>query len=114
MPFIMPDHVNADIDQPAPSAQNASDREDVRCPLCDYNLRGLSEPRCPECGYQFVWDEVLDPARRKHPYLFEHHPEANVASFFRTLLGGLRPRRFWSSLLPVQPSRPRRLLMYWV
>jgi hypothetical protein len=30
------------------------------------------------------------------------------------MLGGLRPRRFWSSLKPSQPSRPRRLVLYWV
>jgi small-conductance mechanosensitive channel len=23
---------------------------DVQCPRCAYNLRGLSAPRCPECG----------------------------------------------------------------
>jgi hypothetical protein len=23
---------------------------DVACPLCGYNLRGLTTPRCPECG----------------------------------------------------------------
>jgi len=23
---------------------------DVPCPLCGYNLRGLTSPRCPECG----------------------------------------------------------------
>jgi hypothetical protein len=23
---------------------------DVGCPLCEYNLRGLTSPRCPECG----------------------------------------------------------------
>ena len=23
---------------------------DVECPLCRYNLRGLTAPRCPECG----------------------------------------------------------------
>src|SRR3954471_8593244 len=23
---------------------------DVPCPLCQYNLRGLLSPRCPECG----------------------------------------------------------------
>ena len=23
---------------------------DVPCPLCGYNLRGLASPRCPECG----------------------------------------------------------------
>ena len=25
---------------------------DVFCPLCKYNLRNLTIPRCPECGYR--------------------------------------------------------------
>ena len=87
-------------------------REDVRCPLCEYELRGLSEPRCPECGYRFDWPDLTDPVRRRHPYLFEHHPEHNVWSFTRTLLGGLRPARFWTSLHPAQRSTPRRLALY--
>ena len=48
--------------------------EDIFCPLCEYNLRGLIEPRCLECGYRFEWPDLLDPRRRLHPYLFEHHP----------------------------------------
>jgi hypothetical protein len=28
------------------------------CPRCDYDLRGLPEDRCPECGTEFRWDEV--------------------------------------------------------
>jgi hypothetical protein len=86
---------------------------DVHCPLCGYNLRGLVEPRCPECGYRFVWADISDPARRLHRSLFEHHPERNAWSFAWTLIGGLRPRRFWTSLHPAQPSRPGRLLLYW-
>jgi hypothetical protein len=27
---------------------------DVACPLCEYNLRGLLTPRCPECGRKLV------------------------------------------------------------
>ena len=84
------------------------------CPLCEYDLRGLAEPRCPECGYRFTWEELRDPSRRIHPYLFEHHPERNVRSFFATLLGGLRPTRFWSTLYPTQPSRPARLVTDWL
>jgi hypothetical protein len=30
------------------------------------------------------------------------------------MIGGLRPRRFWSGLQPAQPSRPHRLLVYWL
>jgi hypothetical protein len=74
----------------------------------------LVQPKCPECGYRFTWPEVLDPALRRHPYLFEHHSRRNVWSFVRTMLAGLRPRRFWSSLKPSQPSTPRRLVLYWL
>lgn len=88
--------------------------EESHCPLCNYNLRGLSEPRCPECGYSFQWLNLLDPAFRIHPYVFEHHPESNVRSFFRTALAGWRPKKFWTSLHPAQPSRVGRLLVYWM
>lgn len=87
--------------------------EEIRCPLCEYHLRGLVEPRCPECGYRFVWEELIDPSRRLHPYLFEHHPERRFWSFHRTLFGGFRPRKFWKALHPAQPSSPKRLVLYW-
>jgi hypothetical protein len=89
-------------------------QDDVKCPLCDYDLRGQTEPRCPECGYRFDWSDLTDPAKKVHPYLFEHHPRRNVWSFLRTFFGGLLPARFWSSLKPSQPSRPRRLVVYWL
>jgi hypothetical protein len=88
--------------------------EPLLCPLCEYDLRGSIEPRCSECGYAFTWDEIRDPARRLHPYAFEHHPERNGWSFRRTLFAGLRPGRFWRTLFPTQPSRPRRLVVYWL
>jgi hypothetical protein len=88
--------------------------EEILCPLCEYDLQGLSEPRCPECGYTFEWQDLIDPTRRLHRYVFEHHPERNVSSFWQTTSGILRPRRFWRSLQPVQPSNPRRLVLYWL
>jgi len=80
--------------------------------MCDYDLRGLVEPRCPECGYRFTWEELASAELRLHPYLFEHHPQRNAWAFRRTLLGGLRPKSFWRTLFPTQPSRPRRLVLY--
>ncbi len=37
----------------------------VACPTCGYNLTGLSEARCPECGSRFTLDELVagQPAR---------------------------------------------------
>jgi hypothetical protein len=85
---------------------------ELTCPLCDYNLRGLSEPRCPECGFKFQWRELLDTS--KHPYLFEHHRHRRAWSFFRTLSGGLLPRRFWRKLRPSHEINRRRLIQYWM
>src|SRR5438105_3920894 len=99
-------------DQPltAGASFKVSATDDALCPLCQYNLRGLQEPRCPECGYRFTWEEVLDPSRRLHPYLYEHRPDAGPLALWNTLRGGLRPAKFWATLHPVQPSRPLRLL----
>src|SRR5262245_57270520 len=33
---------------------------DAPCPVCRYNLRGLHDPRCPECGGSFLWQEIFD------------------------------------------------------
>jgi len=37
----------------------------VTCPTCGYNLTGLADARCPECGSRFTLDELLaaQPAR---------------------------------------------------
>jgi len=98
---------------PATKAPIPTPAADVRCPLCDYDLRGLAEPRCPECGFRFEWADLTDPARRVHRYLFEHHPQRNVWSFFRTVFAGFVPARFWSSIHPAQRSRLLRLGLYW-
>lgn len=92
----------------------SSQPEEICCPLCDYNLRGLTEPRCPECGYQFEWANILDPTQRIHAYLFEHYPKRNIWSFVKTVLGSANPFAFWRSLHPYQPSNVRRLFLFWV
>jgi hypothetical protein len=102
--------------QPAPELpQWEQTRDELLCPLCDYNLRGLVEPRCPECGYQFDWHALQQEKAREHPYLFEHHHRNNLSSFFCTFTrSALRPRRFWRELQPLHRPKLRRLMMYWV
>ena len=34
------------------------------CPRCAYNLTGLPEPRCPECGSQFSWSQIQRHSQR--------------------------------------------------
>jgi hypothetical protein len=45
-------------------------RRDVPCPSCGYNLRGLSEGTCPECGFGFDV-ESLKALRTPRPLLIE-------------------------------------------
>ena len=96
----------------APPQWDAIQR-DISCPLCDYNLRGLIAPRCPECGYRSTWPQLLDPWRI-HPYLFEHHPRHNWRSFWKTAFCDLRPLKFWSLLQPQHKPDVRRLAIYWL
>ncbi len=88
--------------------------KDLLCPLCDYNLRGLQEPRCPECGFSFTWDELIHAEKTRHPYLFEHYPRRNVWSFVRTVVGGMRPGKFWTVLRPTHAVKRGRMVRYWV
>lgn len=37
----------------------------VCCPRCGYNLTGLREARCPECGAQYTLDQLLAAQRRE-------------------------------------------------
>jgi hypothetical protein len=85
----------------------------VPCPLCDYNLRGLVTPRCPECGYSFTWPAFFAARNALHPYLFEHHPHRPAWSFRQTFLRAALPRRFWTTLSAAHTVHPRRLLLYW-
>lgn len=41
--------------------------ESAKCPKCGYVLRGLAEPRCPECGRRFDPHEILAFLRRPGP-----------------------------------------------
>jgi len=42
---------------PAPGHPDLTDTG-MRCPRCEYNLTGLTDPRCPECGTTFDWDDI--------------------------------------------------------
>src|SRR4051794_40302676 len=71
---------------------SALDAPAVVCPLCEYNLHGLAEPRCPECGYRFTWRGLIEQRGLEHPYLFEHHARRRpVGSFLHTLIATARP-----------------------
>jgi hypothetical protein len=48
-------------ESPAERAQRItqSGSSTITCPACGYNLTGLTESRCPECGATFTLDELM-------------------------------------------------------
>jgi len=79
---------------------------DLSCPRCGYNLRMLTGSRCPECGLDFDWAEVIAAAddRRACP-LFEYQwRKRPIRSFLHTVWLTMRPKRLWSQTsLAVEP-----------
>jgi len=72
---------------------------DVLCSRCDYNLRMLPKPRCPECGLEFDWNIVLNESAWKSDFLFEHHWHTRpIHSWLKTMRHSLRPIKFWKSI----------------
>ena len=82
------------------------------CPLCGYDLRGLAEGRCPECGHRFKLSRVRAVRLAQRADLFEHHAGRPVRGFIRTLMATSRPARFWTRLQPTMTVVPRRLAAY--
>ena len=44
----------------------------LACPQCGYNLTGLRQARCPECGTQFTLDELFASLTTAEPQLQDH------------------------------------------
>jgi hypothetical protein len=45
----------------------AAGTETISCPVCGYNLTGLREARCPECGSPFTFDQLLAGQPKRDP-----------------------------------------------
>ncbi len=70
---------------------------ELHCPRCGYDLRRLPQPRCPECGLQFQWAELIAATERQlqsplFEYQWRHRP---VRSFFGTIGRAMLPWRLW-------------------
>ncbi len=71
---------------------------ELRCDRCGYNLRMLQQPRCPECGLTFHWnDAIFDAKHGVASTLFEYKWRSRpVGSLLKTLGLTLLPWRMWS------------------
>lgn len=104
------------------------------CPRCGYDLRGAMEawparsapegqsgadgPRCPigdtcpECGYTFLWRDLLNPEYQDLPGFYEHARTMGerVRWGIRTTLWLLFPWVFWGKLKLHHRRKPWRAL----
>ena len=104
---------------------DAKNEREVRCPRCDYDLRGDPASReaagesrgvCAECGLTFVWGDVRDPHRLVKPWSFEH-AKGWVRGAWCFVATGVRvvvPWVFWKHFSVESPLRVRRAVLWGV
>ena len=86
---------------------------ELPCSRCGYDLRMLTLPRCPECGLQFAWRDIIEARRRRNEFLFEYRwRERPVRSWLLTAFSGLRPWRFWRRVSIHEHVRAGPLLVF--
>lgn len=99
-------------------------RETPICPKCGYDQSGFIstwesrcplEGRCPECGLDFAWADVMDPSRVSLAWYSEHAFRiwAMVSRTIPTLMKLLWPPRFWAKVGILTTVR-LRVLALWV
>ena len=54
----------------APPRESLAD-SGLSCLSCGYNLTGLTQPRCPECGIEFDWEQVRQRAANRPTIAWE-------------------------------------------
>ncbi len=98
---------------PGRSSSLGAETPELACPRCDYDLRGLPAPRCPECGLQFRWEALHDIRGARASDCVEYClRERPLRSLARTWWRALHPAAFWDEVPPSWPVQGRPLLVY--
>ena len=73
---------------------------DLHCPRCEYNLRMLTQARCPECGLVFDWQELIAAAERERECpIFEYQWQRRpVRSALYTVWLAVQPWWLWRTV----------------
>lgn len=95
-------------------------RSACACPRCDYDLMGEVESwkekcplegRCPECGLELAWHELLSATHTTPHWSFEHARTRRGRAFVGTVWRAVLPWRMARSLRLHHPFRARRLAL---
>ncbi len=70
--------------------------------------------KCPECGLEFAWADVLLPERSRLTWMYEHKRDWSPAlgRAMRTLANLALPWRFWARVTLAHEVRPWRALWF--
>ena len=88
------------------------------CPRCGYDQTGVTDAWaeicplrgvCSECGLEFWWADVLNPALTTPAWSFEHTQARFVRRLLMTALVALAPWRLWRRIRLEHPIHVRRL-----
>ncbi len=110
---IMPDATDQGILLPDGTPNWSAIEFDLLCSRCDYNLRTLTLPRCPECGLTFDWVEAIESTRRHSVILFEHAWRVRpIRSWLATTWACLWPTSFWQRVSIHERVRVSPLLFF--
>jgi hypothetical protein len=93
------------------------------CPRCGYDQSGAvalwtdqcpTHGRCPECGTDFAWADLFNPARKDLRWLVEHtgNPLRQVARTGPTLARMALPWVFWARVDVGKRASPPNLLVW--
>ncbi|MFN0132842.1 MAG: hypothetical protein ACKVW3_10000 [Phycisphaerales bacterium] len=83
---------------------SASETLPPECPRCGYDQAGIVASwaeacplvgQCSECGLDFAWRDLLNPALSRQVKMFEHARRGLVAAFLLTWWKAARPWSFW-------------------
>ncbi len=82
------------------------------CPRCGYDMRMLTEPRCPECGLRTTWTELIAAAEQRSSCpLFEYQWRRQpVRSLLRTIGETMLPWRVWQTVRMTDAPRAGPLI----
>ncbi len=70
--------------------------------------------RCPECGLDFRWSDVLSPRHDDLPWFYEHTPRFRLGFVraWKTWRRALWPPTFWAQVKLTTRLNPLRLLLW--
>lgn len=81
--------------------------DDLRCPYCDYQIAGLPENRCPECGCAFDLKQLKAQDAGYPQIAVPWDEQRSIRSYVRTwILVAFRPRKF-AAQFPLCHYSPR-------